>query len=217
LRHEGPQSIFLVGRGKVHASQPGIEGRDVLQALRLRTEELVGPPLLPGDCARYLQDPARWDSLDVATQVAAGHAQYLARRTGQGGKQLTMLTFHTFRPERKFATSGFAFVVGQKRVIVRRCGAEPFCESEHHNEIEIEADAHSRRADQHALPHAPNPAEVGFELELESACDTSSPTDCSTVSRQASRSRARSTRSAAFCSAGGQRVRRLSPPNSSSR
>jgi hypothetical protein len=189
----------------------------VLQPFPLCAEELVRPPTFSGDRASYLQDPASCDPLDVATQVAAGHAQDLVRRTGQGGEQLAMLAFDTFRPERKFATGGFAFVIGQKRVIVRRRGAETFCESEHHNEIEIEADAHARRADQHALPHAPNPAKVGFELELESAgenVEADRLLDAVEAGQPVERSLRRS---AAFCSAGGQLIRRLSPPNSSSR
>ena len=62
-----------------------------------------------------------------------------------------------------------ALVVGEQGVVVGRRGEQPLGQAEHDNQVEVEADAHAHRPDQHALAHAPDPAEVGLELELQGA------------------------------------------------
>ena len=68
---------------------------------------------------------------------------------------MAVLAFDTLRSQRYFTTRRFAFMVGQERVVVRGWWAGAFCESEHHNEIEMKVDSNTRGADNTPSPMPP--------------------------------------------------------------
>ena len=62
-------------------------------------------------------------------------------------------------------------MVGEEGVVAHGGGERALGEAEHHDEVEVEADAHLDRADEHAVAEATDPAEVVLELELERAVE----------------------------------------------
>ena len=178
-------------------------------------EELARPPPLTSQGTGDLQDPARGNPLNVAAQVSTGDAQHVVRRAGQGGEQVAVLAFHPLGAQGQFVAGRGPFVIGEQGVVARRRREQPFGQPEHDDQVEVEADPHAR-SDPTRTPSPMRPTRPRSDSSSSSRVrvNTARSTDSSTASREARRSRARSTRSAAFCSTTGQAVRRRSPPNS---
>ncbi len=92
-------------------------------------------------------------------------------RARQGGEELVVLALHPIGPQGELAAGAGPLVVGQEGVVADDRGERALGESEDHHEIEVEADPHLDRADEHTIPEATNAAEVLLELELERAVE----------------------------------------------
>ena len=80
-----------------------------------------------------------------------------------------MLALDPLGPQGQLVAGRRPLVVGQQRVVAGRGREHALGQAEDDDQVEVEADAHADRADEHALAHPPDPAEVGLELEL-AAC-----------------------------------------------
>ena len=118
-----------------------------------------------------VEHPARRDALDAAAQVAAGDAEELTLRARQGGEELVVLALDPVGPQGELAAGAGPLVVGQEGVVADGGGERALGQAEDHDEVEVEADAHLDRADEHAVAEATDAAEVLLELELERAVE----------------------------------------------
>ena len=91
------------------------------------------------------------------------------REPARLAKQLAVLALDASESQRQLVAGGFAFVVGEERVVVHRCGEGALGETEHDDEVEIEADPHRDRTDEHTVAEASDPTEIRFELERQRA------------------------------------------------
>ena len=140
---------------------------------RLAGRREVGCPPRPRarQVAAEVEHPARGDALHAAPQITAGEAEQVTVRARQGGEELVVLALHPIGPQGELAAGAGPLVVGQEGVVADDRGERALGESEDHHEIEVEADPHLDRADEHTIPEATDAAEVLLELELERAVE----------------------------------------------
>ena len=91
------------------------------------------------------------------------------RGAGQSGEKLAVLALHVWDRRGSSSPVDAALVIGQEGVVMGRRGEQPFGQAEHDDQVQVQPDPHAHRSDQHPFAHAPDPAEIGFELEFEGA------------------------------------------------
>ena len=162
--------MLLFGGREGRGAETCVERGDMRNPGRLGLGEVLGGLSGPGEHAGHIGHPTRGDPLVAPAQVAAWDAQQVLPGPGQRGEQLVVLSLGLLCPQAQVALGGLALLIGEQRVIVHRCGKGPFHQSQQHHEVEVQADPHAHRRRQDAVAHAPDPSEIGLELELQRPC-----------------------------------------------
>ena len=80
-----------------------------------------------------------------------------------------MLPLDDLTPQRQLAAGQLAVVVAEQRVLADRGWERAFCQAEHDNEVEVEANPHADRPNEDSLAEPTDASEIAVELERERA------------------------------------------------
>ena len=170
---QGTEPVLLLGGRVTEVAQAVVEAGHVAHP-RLAGAGQVGRPPGIGGCppgartgrAPSATAPARrcGAGRHGGRRAAAGALRPRTRAAGGAGARRA-------RPGARAPVGPGTLVVGQERVVADRGGERALCQAEHHDQVEIEADAHLHGADEHAVAEPADATEVVLELELERAVE----------------------------------------------